>query len=375
MEKRVSLVKCKSYEQSEIDRAVHQILSHYGGAAALCSGKRVLIKPNLLMARAPRDFTTTHPGVVEAIAREFIAAGCEVTIADSCGGAYTTQILKRLYSVTGMEKVAEKTGAKLNFDTSSEERTYKNGKRIGEISVIKPVIDADFIISVAKLKTHGLAYYTGAVKNLFGVVPGLTKPMYHAKFPDKTEFCEMIVDLCELVNPDFCIIDGVVGMQGKGPSGGTAKEAGVLLGGKNLHAVDLAGVRVMGFSPEDVPTIVDAQSRGLIPESANELEYLGENPADYELKFAPPNSKVPGFLIRLIPEKFRTLIGCLITPYPSINVKKCVGCGECARSCPMHMIEIVDKKAHINYDECVKCYCCHEMCPPKAIGFKRIVKK
>ncbi len=374
MDKRVALIECKNYEQEIVDRSIHRLLAEYGGAKALAGGKKVLIKPNLLMARAPRDFTTTHPSVVKALAREFIDAGCQVTIADSCGGVYNTQILKKLYSVTGMAQVAEETGATLNFDTSSEDMEC-NGKKVSKFPIIKPVHDAEFIISVAKLKTHGFAYYTGAVKNLFGVIPGLTKPMYHAKFPEKEEFCQMIVDLCELVKPDFSVIDGVVGMQGKGPSGGTAKEAGVLLGGVNPHAVDLAGIRVMGFKPEDVPTIVDAQERNLIPKTAYELEYLGDDPKAHELYFIPASSKVPGFLIRLVPEKFRRLIGCLVTPYPYINIKKCVGCGACERTCPMHTIKIDDGKAKIDYTQCVKCYCCHELCPPKAIGFKRIVKK
>lgn len=375
MDKRVALIECQSYENTAVSEAVHRLLEQYGGAKALAGGKKVLVKPNLLMAREPRDFTTTHPAVVEAVVREFMAAGCEVTIADSCGGAYTTSILKKLYTVTGMAKVAENTGATLNYDTSSEEMECKNGKRIDKVPIIKPVHDAEFIVSVAKLKTHGFAYYTGAVKNLFGVIPGLTKPMFHAKFPEKEEFCEMIVDLCELVSPDFSVIDGIVGMQGKGPSGGTAKEAGILLGGINPHAVDLAGLRVMGFKPEDVPTIYDAQERGLIPKTAYELEYLGDDPKEHELFFIPASTKVPGFLIRLVPNKFRRLIGCLITPYPRINEKKCIGCGACARTCPMHTIKIVEGKAQIDYSQCVKCYCCHELCPPKAIGFKRIVKK
>ncbi|MBR5479700.1 MAG: DUF362 domain-containing protein [Clostridia bacterium] len=375
MDKRVALIECKNYDEKIVEESIHRLLAQFGGAKELAGGKKVLIKPNLLMAREPRDFTTTHPSVVKALVREFMNAGCEVTIADSCGGMYTTQILKKLYSVTGMAKVAEETGATLNYDTSDVEMEYASGKRISKVPIIKPVHDAEFIVSVAKLKTHGFAYYTGAVKNLFGVIPGLTKPMFHAKFPEKEEFCEMIVDLCQLVSPDFSVIDGVVGMQGKGPSGGTAKEAGLLLGGVNPHAVDLAGIRVMGFKSEDVPTIYDAQERGLIPKTPYELEYLGDDPKMHELYFIPASSKVPGFLIRLVPEKFRRLIGCLVTPYPQIHEKKCVGCGACARTCPMHTIEIVEGKAKIDYSQCVKCYCCHELCPPKAIGFKRIVKK
>lgn len=370
----VSLIACSSYDQMKVDDAISQLLSQYGGAVNLAGGKKVLIKPNLLMARAPDDVTTTHPAIVSALVRAFMAAGCKVTIADSCGGPYNVSVLKRLYRITGMEAVAEKTGAELNFDIASQEMEYQGGKRIGKIPVIAPVHDAEFVVSVAKMKTHGLTRYTGAVKNLFGVVPGLTKPLFHSKFPDMTAFCEMIVDLCELVSPGFSVLDGIVGMQGKGPSGGLPKHAGVILGGCNPHAVDLAALRVMGFDPQSVPTVADAISRGFIPQNAKELIYQGDDPSKFELHFNPPPGKTPGTFVRWMPKRFQKPLERWFVPYPYIMINKCVGCGDCARTCPMHTIDICEKKAKIHYDKCVKCYCCHELCPVRAIEFKRNVK-
>lgn len=375
MDATVALAACRSYAQEQVDEAIHTLLAQYGGAAALAGGKRVLLKPNLLMPRDPKEVTTTHPSVVRALAQEFKNAGCSVTIADSCGGTYQRAVLTRLYRATGMDQVAQDTGAMLNLDISSAELTYSGGKRIGSIPVIRPVHDAEFIVSVGKMKTHGLTYYTGVVKNLFGVVPGLCKPMYHAKFPDKIAFCEMIVDLCELIAPGFSVLDGVVGMQGRGPSGGTPKSAGVLLGGRNPHAVDLAALRVMGLDASLAPTVQDAISRRLIPPRAEDLCYLSGDPTQHLLHFSPASGKAPGFLIRCVPKKFRALLGCLIAPYPNIMQNRCVGCDECAQTCPMHTIEVVDHKAQIHYEKCVKCYCCHELCPVRAITFKRIVKK
>lgn len=373
MNTKVSLAACKNYEDTNVSVAIKALLAHYGGAESLARGKRVLLKPNLLMPRAPDEATTTNPAIVAALAREFLAVGCDVVIADSCGGPYNVAVLKKLYRVTGMQAVADATGARLNFDVSSEDAVFEGGKRIGKIPIIKPVLESDFVVSIAKLKTHGLTRFTGAVKNLFGVVPGLTKPMFHSKFPEKTAFCEMIVDLCELVAPSFSVIDGVVGMQGKGPSGGLPKAAGVILGGQNPHAVDLAALRVMGFSPNDVPTVADAILRGLIPKSADDLTYTGDDPVDFEFKFLPPPGKAPGMFIKWLPKRFEAPLARWFMPYPHIS-PTCIGCGDCARTCPMHTIEIRDKRAHIKYDKCVKCYCCHELCPIRAISFKRNVK-
>ena len=131
----------------------------------------------------------------------------------------------------------------------------------------------------------------------------------------------------------------------------------------------------MGLDAQNAPTICDAQQRGLIPNRAEDLLYFGEDPKKHELHFLPASNKIPGFFVRCVPKKFRELVGCIVTPYPYILTRQCVGCGDCARTCPMHTIAIRDHKAQIDYSQCVKCYCCHELCPVRAIRFKRIVKK
>jgi uncharacterized protein (DUF362 family)/ferredoxin len=377
----VYIARCTSYEEEKVEAAIKALLDGFGGAKKLAGGKRVLIKPNLLMPKKPDTATTTHPTLVCAVAREFVNAGCDVVIAESCGGPYNRQVLEILYRVTGMNDAAQKSGARLNFDTSCSEIIYEQGKKLNNIRVISPVKSSDFIISLAKLKTHGFMYYTGAVKNLFGVIPGLSKPMLHKRFPNKSDFAQMLVDICEAVSPSLSIIDGVTGMQGKGPSGGIPKNAGVILGGINAHALDLAAVNIMGFKPENVPTLSDAAQRGLIPDTinytvndTNKVFKTDGIPDGFLCRFAPPPTEKSMQVLSFLPKPVRKLFERFLIPYPLIIKDKCIGCGSCAKSCPQETISLRET-AVIDYSECIKCYCCHELCPVKAIDFKKMFFK
>ena len=350
MENRVYLASADDYSDEKVSSAVHDILEAFGGAAALAGGKRVLIKANLLMSSTPEKSVTTHPAVITALAREFIAAGCAVEIADSCGGVYNKGVLEKLYAVCGMRRAAEASGATLNYDTSSFERTLRDGVRINKVSVISPVERADFIVCAAKMKTHGFTYYTGAVKNMFGVIPGLNKAVMHSRFPDKKAFCEMLVDLCEGVKPDFSIIDGIIGMEGAGPSGGEPKYAGVMIGSKSPYAADVAAIKIMGLDLQKSYVHMCAIKRGLV----GDVEYIGEPVEKFVTQFVPAYKRESRTLLRILPGAARAYAERFFAAYPLVDKKKCIGCGECARSCPESTIAIVEKKAVINYKKCIR---------------------
>ena len=168
MKQTVCFAKCERYDPRAVEQGVERILAQYGGAEAfLKKGRRVVIKPNLLLARDPELATTTHPSVVEAAARAFVRAGAQVTIAESGGGPYNAVTMQRAYAACGMEAAAQASGAVLNRDPSH--RTVTWGER--RFQIITPVAEADVVVSIAKLKTHMLTRYTGAVKNLFGTAP------------------------------------------------------------------------------------------------------------------------------------------------------------------------------------------------------------
>lgn len=367
---KVSVLSCDSYNTLKLDKIIerHFVLLE-SEKQIIHPGDNVVIKPNLVMRRRPEEATTTHPEFIAAIVRAVKRRGGNAIIAESGGGPYTKATLRALYSGTGIEEIAQREGAELNFDTGSTPVVANDTHVCSSFDIINPVVNADVVISAAKLKTHGQMTYSGAVKNIFGTIPGLMKPEFHYRYPQKPAFGEMIVDLCETVKPAISLIDGIVGMEGNGPTGGTPKELGVTLAALNPHALDLYACSLIGFEPKDIPTLCSAINRGLCPEDVSELEILGDVDAKHS-NFKEPDSISLDFVEKM-PEFIRKPLQKLFTPRPSINNKVCVGCGKCAESCPEHTIKIVNRKAKIDYSKCIKCFCCHEMCPKRAINIKR----
>ena len=181
----------------------------------------------------------------------------------------------------------------------------------------------------------------------------------------------MLIDLCDLVRPSLSICDGIVAMEGNGPSGGNPRKLSVLLASRSPYAADVAACALIGLAPDQVAMLREAMNRGLCPSSAEELTIEGDSiDSLMQPDFQKAVSQGTDFLTR-VPKVFRGPAKALLTPKPHIRTKDCVGCGRCAESCPKHTIRIVDKKAVIAYSDCIKCYCCHEMCPVKAIDIRR----
>ena len=347
MDTRVFIARCDEYDQAAA--AVDRVLEAFGGAEAILNGgKRVLVKPNLVMPRKPEDATTTHPVVIEAVCSAFVKAGADVAIIDSTGGPHTKVLLKMLYGKSGMKTAAKQSGAELSFDTSTKAVLIPEGRAVQKLDILSPVLNADLVVSVGKAKTHVFMAMTGCMKNMFGCIPGLGKPNMHRKFPKRTNFASMLIDLCEQIKPGFSILDGVWGMEGAGPTGGDPKRLNVIAGGVSPYAVDLAQCHLMGLRLDSVQTIHEAASRGLAPEDPALLTWLGDDPEPLRTNFRPAirhkNDAVPEIM------------------------DECIGCGDCARVCPQKCISIQDGKAVINGKNCIRCYCCHEFCPEKAIA-------
>ena len=247
------------------------------------------------------------------------------------------------------------------------------GKRCNTLTVTELFAQPreTLVIDIAKLKTHGMMGYSGAVKNLFGVVPGLLKPELHSRYPEKEPFAEMLVDLCEYVHLDFSIIDAIDAMEGDGPTGGQKRFVGALVGSESPYEADMVGAKLIDMKPEEILVLKNAQERGLCAGKLSEIEVLGddfENIVVHDFKRARSSSV--DFTTR-VPKFMQPLAKRILTPYPKINTAQCVGCGKCAESCPQHTITVREHKAHIEYSKCIHCFCCHEMCPKHVINIKR----
>ncbi len=366
---RVHIEVCKSYDEQETLNAVKACFNTFRVLEKV-SGKNVLIKPNLLTAHRPEKAATTHPTIVAAAAKLLLEAGvADVVIGDSPGGLFDATAIKPIYRVTGMLNVARKLGVRLNTDFT-DSLVNSEGNNGQSFRIASFITKADIIINISKLKTHTYMRMTAAVKNMYGSVPGLIKARYHAALPKRDDFANMLCDLCDLTAPEFSIIDGVVGMEGKGPGTGDPKQANVLIAAVNPYAADAIAANIISMNIKKIPVLVEALKRGYIPKDLSEIDVSGEDIKNVSVRFIPPPMMERGGVLSLLPGNLRKPVIHFIEPWPVIE-KDCIGCGACAEACPKATIEIKNKIAVIEYKNCIKCYCCHEMCRYKAISLKR----
>ena len=368
---RVSVVKCETYDMDKVQKAVDETLNNLGGLERFVKrNDRVFLKLNLIIKKSPEDAATTHPAVVEAVAKRLVELGAKVVIGDSPGGPYNKSVLQSLYRVCGIEKAAQNAGAELNFDLSSFEYSNPDGVATKRLTLIKPMMDCDKIITISKLKTHGMALYTGAVKVMFGSIPGFTKAEYHFKMPNIRDFSNMLVDICTYTKPVLSIIDGIVGMEGDGPTGGTPVESKVLLASENPYELDVVGAYLMGIKPLDVPTIQRCKERGLATGRLEDIEIIGSIKG-LQKKYKAPHIKKISFVGGRVPEGIEKYLNRILSPKPVFSQEICIGCGRCKQSCPPGAIKMVDGRPKVDLQKCIRCFCCQELCPQKAVKIKR----
>lgn len=372
----VSIVRCECYEDDKIKNAVRSSLDLLGGISSFISpGDKVLLKVNLLMRRKPEKVTTTHPSLARALAELVLEAGAHPIIGDSPGGFhyYTKSTLEAVYETCGMKEAAEKSGAELNYNTDIVDVPYPEGKLMKSIKTIKPVLQVDKIISIPKIKTHAMTVYSGAVKNLFGVIPGRYKPEYHLRFEDTGDFADVLIDICSFVKPVLTVMDAVIGMQGYGPTNGSPKQVGLIISGANPYELDAVASQIIGLKPKQVPTIKRSMDRGLCSSEPENIEVLGERIKDVAIgDFKIPTLKLSFNFYNLIMPKFISKrLNRVMRAKPYFDYKACKGCGMCAKGCPPEAIKMINGKPVLDIDHCIRCFCCHELCDFNAVEIKR----
>lgn len=368
MENRVAVSECSKYISSDIKKIIKKHLEAFGIEADYFKDKRVVVKPNLVSKRSPEKAATTHPAVVEAVVEILLESGAKVIIAESPAGIYTEGSLREAYKASGFKNSVEALGGEFNYDTSHVTVKNPDGEACKSFHIIKPVWDADIVVNLCKLKSHSLTKMTCAVKNYFGLIPGTEKVEMHARYAEHTDFLKMLIDLCETVykaKPMINICDAVLAMEGEGPGTGTPRWLNTILTSTSPYALDLAACELIGFG-NTVEMLELEKKRGLCPKSAAELEIFGTPLRELAVSdFVEPVSQKFSKMIKMIPD--------FMKPRPVIVTKRCVGCGECVRSCPVKTITLENRKAFIHKKDCIRCFCCQELCPAKAVEIKRNV--
>lgn len=367
--RKVIINTSENYRSDRVLKCIEEIFEQLGGLENIVKpGMRVAVKPNLLMARKPDDAVTTHPAIVQAVITLVQKAGGVVCIAESPGGPYNMSSLKRVYAATGMDKVADETGAELNFDLRVEKIENTHAKIVKYLKILKPLADADLVINLAKFKTHGSMVFSGAVKNMFGSVAGLEKADYHLRMSEYNNFADSLIDIYLASKPRINLIDGIIAMEGDGPSAGVPKYLGVVLASEDAFACDYAALDMIGVDYRNVPVLKQARKRGLF--KADQVEIIKMDP-----QFVKPDSfDVPALNHQNAVSRFKLFkfIGDKLKPHPEILHEKCVHCGKCREVCPPKAIsKQKDNRMSIDYSKCISCLCCQEFCPEKAVKIRR----
>ncbi|MFC1903698.1 DUF362 domain-containing protein [Chloroflexota bacterium] len=367
---RVALIKCDTYDDGQVYEAVEAGINLLGGISNFIKpGERILIKPNVLIGTKPQKCVGTHPSVFKAIGTILKKAGATVSYGDSPGFGRCEGNMRR----AGLKQIADELGIILADFGKGKAVTHGEALLNKRFTLVNAVLESDGVVSLPKLKTHGLTRLTGAIKNQFGCIPGILKNQFHLKMPNPYDFATMLVDLTVLIRPRLYVMDGIMAMEGTGPRTGKPNQLDILLFSSDPVALDAVACKIINLNPTFVPTSKPGEKAGLGTYHYENIEVIGENPElfidrDFEVVRKPPVIVPRGRMAMFIKN--------LICPKPTIDKKMCTNCGTCVRMCPVTPKAVnwhtgdKSKPPSFEYDRCIRCYCCQELCPEGAVSIQ-----
>ncbi len=362
----VGAAQCPAYAPDLVQEAVVRALEPFGGLAQFVPpGGTILLKPNLVSPHPPEDAVTTHPLLVETLARLCFQAGAgRVWIGDSPAGAHVDSIL---WERTGMRAAAERSGAELRSFSGGEIETVPCGAE--HVPVPRWLREVDRVISLPKLKTHALTGLTCAMKNVFGMVVGEAKSMAHARHPSPREMSAFLVEVYAALRPGLTVVDAVIAMEGEGPTNGRPRPVGLVLAGTDAVAIDRFCSRFLPRGERAVPMLEYAAARGVDPGRTAALRIAPENlPSLPAVTLRPSMAR---WLMRLPNALFKPAT-YFLAARPRIQPRRCRRCGACAEVCSQNAIAWNPARNGYQVDDarCILCMCCLESCPHQAIDVR-----
>ena len=370
MRSRVSVVRCPGYESRELSSSIVTALDLIGGIeSVLKPGSKVFVKINHLSpGSAPERAIVTHPLFTREVVRLLKDLNMDVTVGDDIQFEGEDG-----YLVSGYREMCREMGVRL-INLKSEgfrEVLCPGGQAIPSVHISAAALDADGIIDLAKLKTHAFTAFTGAVKNMFGVIPCGLRLKYHNRFPRNEVFSRMLVDVFSCLPPVLTLMDAVTAMEGLGPSGGPPRSVGLVLAGRDAVAVDAVAQSIIGFGPDDILTTRYAAERGLGTARLDSIDVVGERFQDVRVDGFRKAAFPVGLLERKLPSAIYAFVSGRLILLPEVAADKCNGCQECFKVCPADAVRMEDGKARILKKPCIHCLCCHEVCRSNAIKLRQ----
>jgi uncharacterized protein (DUF362 family)/NAD-dependent dihydropyrimidine dehydrogenase PreA subunit len=360
----VSVVKCPSYEIDLLSGSLTRCLNNLGGLSKFIKpGQTILVKPNLLSEHTPDEAVTTHPEFMRAVVRLVKQCKAIPIIADGP----SIMNVEKVYNITGMAQVAKEEKVSLVYLSDYKINQYKPEKfkfaSLQNIHVSDIINQVDGIINLPKMKTHMLLTVTFGLKNLYGLIPGYTKSEYHKKAINSITFSKLTAELYSIIKPKLrlTIMDGIIGMDGEGPSHGRVRDIGIISASEDTVAHDAVLCSMINLQPGSLPLLKFCAKENLGETDLKKIVIKGD---DIKINdFIIPKTH----LVNYIPEFAANMVAKLVYWKPQINPDKCKLCNKCVVICPQKTISKKGNKLVVNQKNCISCFCCNEVCPEDAI--------
>ena len=366
---KVTIAKVSDYKSEEVYEALKKSLSLLGGLENILKHRsKVFVKINHLSPpSSPDKAIVTHPDFTKEVLRLLLELNLEIIVGDDIQSKEKDGFL-----ISGYRKVCNDLGIRLvNLKETGFREVNCKGQILKKVYISPLLLEADFILNLPKLKTHSFTVFTGAVKNMFGIIPNGFRLNYHRQYIQSDVFSQMLVDIFSCVPPHLSIMDGIVAMEGEGPSAGNPKRVGIILASQDAVALDAVASKIVGFNPMNIYTTQNAHERGLGIGEIEKIKIAGENIRDVEVRNFKHSAVAIGLMRRKIPLFLHGYIQSQLTLTPKVTRDKCTACMECIDICPRGAAILDDGLAWIDKSLCIHCMCCHEVCRFQAIKLKQ----
>ncbi len=315
------------------------------------SGESVVIKVNIVGPYKPEKAACTHPEIVRAAVEELKSLGAKVTIAEDC---YDDEAP----FISGILDIANETGVEF---VNLRDRPYRE-IIVGDktYNYYEDILNADHLVLIPKLKTHVLTNYSGAIKLMYGSIIKKQRVAFH-KYTDSMQFAEILVDIFSIKIPSLAIMDGIISMDGAGPTHGTPNNSGMLLVSNDAVLLDFYASKLMKYQPFEIDMIDAAFKRGLALSPLEDVNVFGDDIKAFDHKF----NLIPVFKGLMKQRYLKMAVGI-----PQFIEKRCTVCGLCIKSCPFGAIQMNNNYPFISFSKCRQCFCCMELCKNEALVLK-----
>ena len=360
MAEKVVIGRCGTYDTDKIKNFIYKGFEEIDFKIVK---SKVLLKPNLLSAKTSDKAVTTHPEFIRAISEILMDYSCDVYIGDSPGFESTGKVLLQ----SGIMDVVKSHGLKV---VPFNQKVIKKCQGISpyrEFTLGENPDDYDIILNIPKLKTHAMMGLTLGVKNTFGFIPSFDKAKWHLRAGrDKMLFASLLIDIHNIVKPSLTVIDGIVGMDGEGPSGGRVRNLGFMALSKNAFELDYAIEKMIGL-PYLLPVSTLASQHGLI--GNHEILHASSPPMRVD-RGTFTDFKFPAAMNTdwNLPQLVKRILSSFFIKKPKIDSHICKNCKICIKVCPAGALLESQETPVFDYKKCIRCYCCQEMCPEGAIN-------